>query len=47
MLQRDRPGLAASALAVAAGLVLSLLIIRWEDLAALVDSGPEAPEQRG
>jgi hypothetical protein len=47
MLQRDRPGLAASVLAVAAGLVLSLLIIRWEDLVALVDSGPEAPEQWG
>jgi hypothetical protein len=47
VLQRDRPGLADSLLAVAAGLVLSLLIIRWEDLVALVDNGPVVPEHRG
>lgn len=47
LLQRDRPGLADSLLAVAAGLVLSLLIIRWEDLVALVDNGPVTPEHRG
>jgi hypothetical protein len=47
LLQRDRPGFTDSALAVATGLVLSLLIIRWEDLAALVDSRPAAPEQWG
>jgi hypothetical protein len=47
LLQRDPPGLTASVLAVAAGLVLSLLIIRWEDLVALVESGPGAPEQWG
>lgn len=33
--QRARPGLAGSALAVAAGLVAALLAIRWDDLASL------------
>jgi hypothetical protein len=47
LLQRDGPGLADSLLAVAAGLVLALLIIRWEDLVALVDNGPVAPQRRG
>lgn len=46
-LQRGRPGLGGAVVAVAAGLVLSLLIIRWDDLVALADSGPGVPEHRG
>jgi hypothetical protein len=33
--QHARPGLASSVLAVAAGLVVTLLVTRWDDLAAL------------
>jgi len=41
-LNHDRPALAGSVLAVASGLVVALLLIRWDDLAALLAPIPSA-----
>jgi hypothetical protein len=42
-LQTHRPALAGVAVAILAGLVVALLVVRWEDLAALITPLPPMP----